>query len=132
VTEAPPRLDYLDALNVQTRADALLLLGSSEPHYTPSKVFPALLARRPILAFYHSASSVLDVLRQPSLHARVFTFDDGAPLSGRIDEIADAFADLVEAGVGRAPISNSNGLQAWSARTLTGRLATVLDSVSRS
>jgi glycosyltransferase involved in cell wall biosynthesis len=132
VTEAPPRLDYLDALNVQTRADALLLLGSSEPHYTPSKVFPALLARRPILAFYHSASSVLDVLRQPSLHARVFTFDDAAPLSGRIDEIADAFADLVESGVGRAPISNSNGLQAWSARTLTGRLAAVLDSVSRS
>jgi hypothetical protein len=130
VTEAPPRLDYLDALHVQTRADALLLLGSSEPHYTPSKVFPALLARRPILAFYHSASSVVDVLRQPSVDARVFTFDDAAPLSARIDEIAAAFAALVESGAGRAPTSHGDGLQAWSARALTGRLAAVLDSVS--
>ena len=31
----------------ETLGAALLLLGSSEPHYTPSKVFPALRARRP-------------------------------------------------------------------------------------
>lgn len=131
VTEAPPRLDYLDALNVQTRADALLLLGSSEPHYTPSKVFPALLARRPILAFYHRASSVVDILRPLAPGARVFTFDDATPLSDQIDDIAAAFAGLAETGSRRAPLSNGNGLQAWSARALTGRLAAVLDSVSR-
>jgi glycosyltransferase involved in cell wall biosynthesis len=130
VTEAPPRLDYLDALNVQTRADALLLLGSSERHYTPSKVFPAILARRPILAFYHRESSVVDVLRQPSLGARVFTFDEKNPLADQVDDIAKAFADVVEAGPGVQRISNGNGLQAWSARALTGQLARVLDTVA--
>ncbi|HVJ81595.1 MAG TPA: glycosyltransferase, partial [Planctomycetia bacterium] len=34
VTEVAPRLDYLDALAVQTQASALLLMGSSERHYT--------------------------------------------------------------------------------------------------
>jgi len=130
VTEAPERLDYLDALNVQTRAHALLLLGSSEPHYTPSKVFPALLARRPIMAFYHRASSVLDVLRQPSVNARVFAFDEDAPLSGQVDAIADGFAALVEGGAAMRPGPADAHLQAWSARALTGRLAGVLDSVA--
>jgi hypothetical protein len=131
VTEAPERLDYLDALNVQTRAHALLLLGSSEPHYTPSKVFPAVLARRPIVAFYHRASSVVQLLRQPSVNARVFTFDDDTPLSAQVDDIAAAFADLAEAGSAIAETRSSDeGLDAWSARALTGRLAAVLDTVA--
>jgi glycosyltransferase involved in cell wall biosynthesis len=128
VTEVPPRLDYLDALTVQTRADALLLLGSSERHYTPSKVFPAILARRPIVAFYHRASSVVEVLRHPSLAARVFTFDEENPLDTRIDDIAKAFADLIEAPSPVPGVWNGDGLQAWSARALTGRLAHVLDT----
>src|SRR5207237_6040103 len=42
VTELPGRLDYLDALSVLTHASGILLLGSSERHYTASKVYPAL------------------------------------------------------------------------------------------
>ncbi len=130
VTEAPERLDYLDALNVQTRAHALLLLGSSEPHYTPSKVFPAILARRPILAFYHRASSVLDVLQQPCVNARVFAFGEVAELAGQIDAIAAAFVDVVEGDAAISARPRDPGLDAWSARSLTGRLAGVLDSVT--
>ena len=63
VTEVPGRLDYLDALSVLTQASAILLLGSSERHYTASKLYPALLARRPILALFHEASSVVSILR---------------------------------------------------------------------
>jgi glycosyltransferase involved in cell wall biosynthesis len=129
ITEAPPRLDYLDALNVQTRADALLLLGSSERHYTPSKVFPAILAGKPIVALYHRASSVVDVLRHPSLAARVFTFDEEHPPLARVDDIAKALADLIEASPSIPRTSNGGGLEAWSARALTGRLAAVLDAV---
>jgi glycosyltransferase involved in cell wall biosynthesis len=130
VTETPARLDYLDALNVQTRAAALLLLGSSEPHYTPSKVFPAILSGRPILAVYHAASNVVDLLRQPSVGARVFTFDDAHLLSGCVGEIAAAFAALVENAAAPRQTVEGNGLSAWSARVLTGRLASVFDSVA--
>jgi len=81
VTEAPGRLDYLDALSVLTHASGILLLGSSERHYTASKVYPALLAKRPILALFHQASSVVPLLRDaaepPSV--RVLTYADGEP-----------------------------------------------------
>jgi len=130
VTETPARLDYLDALNVQMRAGALLLLGSSEPHYTPSKVFPALLAGRPIIGLYHAASSVVDLLRQPFVDASILTFDDGNPVSACVDEIAAAFADVVDRSATPRIPRDHNGLQAWSARALTGQLAAVLDSVA--
>jgi glycosyltransferase involved in cell wall biosynthesis len=64
VTEHPGRLDYLDALSVLTSASAIVLLGSTEPHYTASKLYPALLARRPVVALFHEASSVVEILRQ--------------------------------------------------------------------
>lgn len=130
VTETPERLDYLDALDVQTRAHALLLLGSSEPHYTPSKVFPAVLARRPIVACCHRASTALEVLRQPPVDARIFTFDEALPLQGSLDAIAAAFAEVADAPAPVLSTPSGAGLQAWSARALTGRLAGVFESVA--
>ena len=79
VREHPARLDYLDALDALRQASALLLMGSSEPHYTPSKVFPSLLANRPLLAVYHEKSPVIEMLRAaaPPPAARVVTYNDG-------------------------------------------------------
>ena len=78
VSEIAPRIDYLDALTVQVQATAILMLGSSEAHYTASKLYPALLAGRPILAIHHAESSVVEILRRaarPSM-ARVITYTD--------------------------------------------------------
>jgi len=78
VTEHAPRLDYFDALSVVRASSALLLLGSRERHYTPSKVFPALVAERPVLAVIHDASNAADLLRRagraPSI--RLVTYGD--------------------------------------------------------
>jgi hypothetical protein len=79
VTEQPERLDYLDALSVLTRAGGILLLGSSDSHYTASKLGPALLARRPLLALYNQASSVVSMLasvgREPSVRVVTYAAD---------------------------------------------------------
>jgi glycosyltransferase involved in cell wall biosynthesis len=141
VREVPPRLDYLDALNVQVDASALLLLGSAEPHYTPSKVFPALLAGRPIVAVYHEESSVLDVLRAPGVNACVIAFGEASPPRACVGAIRDALANIIRgapgcsrseaggpAGTGRQPLHGT--LRPWSAHSLTGRLAGVLDVVA--
>jgi hypothetical protein len=130
VTETPPRLDYLDALNVQARAHAVLLMGSSEPHYTPSKVFPALLSRRPIVAVSHAASSVLDVLTRPGIEARTITFDERRPIASRIGEIASALGAIASSDPAPSARTPREALAPWAARTLAGRLAGVLDTVA--
>jgi hypothetical protein len=98
VTEIAPRIDYLDALMVQTQATAILMMGSSERHYTASKLYPGLLAHRPILAVYHEASSVVDNLRRAARapSARLITYGDHDRAESRVEAIYHELAALVE------------------------------------
>ncbi len=63
VFEYPARIPYLDVLVHLNIADAVFILGSTEPHYTPSKVYQAVLSAKPILAVLHSASSAVQVIK---------------------------------------------------------------------
>ena len=131
VREQPARLDYLDALDALRQASALLLLGSSEAHYTPSKVFPALLANRPILAVYHEASTAIDMLTAaaPSPMARVIAFNDERSVDAAVGCIAEALRAIMSSA-GEAVQVNRDALEPWSARALAGRLAAICDRVA--
>jgi glycosyltransferase involved in cell wall biosynthesis len=128
VTEVAPRLDYFDALRVLRDSTAVLLLGSDERHYTPSKVFPALMAERPIVAVLHEASTASDLLRQvggpPAI--RLIGYDDETARA-RVHAIAEAIADLLaDPGYGAQGI-NRTAFESTSACTLAHTLAGVLD-----
>src|ERR1039458_4344322 len=133
VTEVAARVDYLDALMIQMQASALLLMGSSERHYTASKLYPALLSQRPLLAVYHSASSVVDILRElaSDAPAALITYDDEQRAEARIEEIFTALRGLI-----RAAAHSGDGhpllkrLREFSAEVLAGRLASVLDAIA--
>jgi len=131
VHEHPARLDYLDALAVLRQASALLLMGSSEPHYTPSKVFPALLANRPLLALYHEQSTVIPMLqsaaRPPA--ARTVTFGATRSAGDTVACLADAIAALTTITLADVRIDH-RALEPWSAHALAGRLAAVCDQVA--
>jgi glycosyltransferase involved in cell wall biosynthesis len=128
VTEHAPRLDYFDALAVLRASNAVLLLGSRERHYTPSKVFPALVAERPVLALIHEASNAADLLqrlgRAPTI--RLVTYgDDGAAARG--GEIGAALASVAAEPWYRRDAIDINALEPTSACALAGRLAGLLD-----
>jgi glycosyltransferase involved in cell wall biosynthesis len=131
VHEQPARLDYLDALDVLRQADALLLLGSSERHYTPSKIFPALLANRPLLAVYRRESTAVDMLSTaaPPPAAHVITFDDDHPVESIVGCVAESLRALIGTAGSNVRI-NRAALEPWSARTLAGRLAGLCDRIA--
>jgi hypothetical protein len=133
VREHGARVDYLDALTVQTQATVLVLLGSSEPHYTASKLYPALLARRPILAVCHEASSVVEILRAigAASSIRVVTYDDRARAESRVDAVACALEALIDRPGADEPEVDPVAMDAYLARSLAGRLARVLDEIAR-
>jgi hypothetical protein len=62
VFEYPDRIPYLDVLKNLDEADGIFILGSTEPHYTPSKVYQGILSQKPILAVLHQESSAVKVL----------------------------------------------------------------------
>src|SRR5205809_7873464 len=75
VVEVPHRIGYIDVLNHLVHASAILILGSTEAHYTPSKVYQSVQAKRPIFALLHEQSTAVSVLRD-SRAGRIVTFTD--------------------------------------------------------
>jgi glycosyltransferase involved in cell wall biosynthesis len=132
VTELPGRLDYLDALAALTQASAILLLGSSEPHYTASKLYPALLARRPILALFHEASSVVSILRSTGSEptVRVVTYGNEDALDRRVGDVACHLRALAAGSTYDPADVSLERADEFSARSLARRLAAVLDRVA--
>jgi hypothetical protein len=88
VAEVSERVSYSEALCCLRDADALLAVGSDEASYTPSKIYPYLLARRPLLAVFHRMSPVIDVLNKVGGAVSVpFDSDELVPeLAARIAE----------------------------------------------
>jgi hypothetical protein len=131
VCEHPARLDYLDSLDALRQASALLLLGSSEPHYTPSKVFPALLAARPMLAVYRRESTVVEMLTRaaPPPAAHLITFDESRRVESLVGCIAEALHALIRTAGSGVWIDRA-ALEPWSAHALAGRLAGLCDRVA--
>lgn len=64
VRETPQRVGYLDSLRLMQRADGLLLLGSDDRAYSPSKLYPNYMAGRPMLALAHQGSLLGELLQQ--------------------------------------------------------------------
>ncbi len=64
VYEYPKRIPYLDLLVHLKQADAVYIMESTEPHYTPSKSYQAILSHKPVLAILHEESTAVKVLKQ--------------------------------------------------------------------
>jgi hypothetical protein len=128
VEEHPQRVPYLDALQLLADAHALLVIGSAEPHYTASKIFPYILARKPLLTIFHRDSSVIDIVESTQA-GRVVSFSADDPLQEKISEIAQRLRELAALPPGHEPRTRWQALEAYTTRAMTARLAQVFDKV---
>lgn len=62
--EYPNRIPYLNVLQHLAYCDGVFILGSTEPHYTPSKVYQAALAAKPIFAVLHRESTACKIIEE--------------------------------------------------------------------
>jgi Glycosyl transferase 4-like domain len=93
VWEIPRRLPYLQALRVVVESKGLLLIGSDEPHYTASKIYPALMSGRPYLSLFHRASSAHAILSSAG-GGRTLAFETPQELNALEAPIAEALKTL--------------------------------------
>ncbi len=61
--EHPARIPYLEVLRCLEDSDAALILGWNDPGYTASKLYPYILAEKPLLSILHEKSSANQVMR---------------------------------------------------------------------
>jgi hypothetical protein len=128
VTEHPQRIGYVDVLNHLERSNAVLVLGSTEPHYTPSKVFQAILSRRPTFAMLHAESTAVEMIHAARA-GRVLTLTEATVPSPAI--VAGELQALAKDVTYDASSVDMSGFDAYSARESTRVLAGALERASR-
>jgi len=126
VSEQATRVPYLDSLQVMIDSHALFLVGSDEPHYTASKIFPYMLAGRPLLAIFHEASSVIKILSDVNA-GRVVSFNEKETVAERVNEISVHIEEMLRENY--VPQIRGEAFESYSTRVLAGRLAETFDAV---
>jgi len=129
IFEYPARIPYLDILVHLSSASGVFIFGSTEFHYTPSKVYQAVLSKKAVWAILHTQSSACDVLRAAGAGA-VLDFNGEGGLDTIVDNLASSYQDykILLRDFNPAGI-NLSEFQRYSAKNVTGSLAQALDSI---
>jgi hypothetical protein len=131
VQEQPQRVPHLQAIQLMLDSHALVIVGSEAPHYTASKIFPCILAGKPLLAVLHEESHAGKLLQELNAGTAV-TFGAMRPLMGIHDEISGAMRKLLCSPPDWSPATAWEKFEPYTARAVTARLAEVFDRSLRS
>jgi len=101
-------------------AQALVLLGSTEPHYTASKVFPYVLAQRSLLAIFHEDSSIITILNEVNA-GRIVSFGEQKSPAEQADAISHHLEEMLYESY--AAQVRWEAFEPYTTRALAGRLA---------
>lgn len=125
VHETTGRLPFLTTLKLLSDADALLVFGSDDPTYTASKIFPYVLARKPLLVIAHEESPIAEIVNR-TRSGIVVTFNADEAPTDVAARIADQWLDLPVA----EQETDWNEFDKYSARSMTERLCAVFNSAA--
>jgi hypothetical protein len=127
VFEHPLRVAYLDALQILSDADSLLIIGSIYSYYTASKIFPYILAEKPLLAIFHENSSAVAILKATT-NCDPITFSDLSDLAAQSQKIK---SNLLKLAYKQYPAkTNYNKFEQFSAKQMTKLLVNTLQNLS--
>ncbi len=88
VTEYTDRIGFYQSLKNLQHADGLIIIGSNEAAYTASKLYPYILAKKPLLAVMHPESSVVKIIGDCSAGYLV-------PIGETIEKATQALTDYL-------------------------------------
>jgi hypothetical protein len=121
VREYSQRVPYFEALQVLRDAHMLLLPGSDDPQYTPSKIYPYILARKPLLAILHESSGACGVVRSTNA-GKVVTF-------GGVEDVYRAWREILR-DLTLIPETDWQVFEKFTAREMTRRQCEFFDLVA--
>lgn len=116
VDEQTERIPYFNALKLLTDSDAVLIIGSDDEEYSPSKLFPALLSGRPILGILHEKSLAADIIWNCNAGA-VATFSTKV-----VDAVAPHLEALIDWPKDKAVELDEQAFRSYTAEAMTEEL----------
>lgn len=127
IYEYPKRIPYLDVLIHLEAADGIFILGSTEPHYTPSKVYQGVLSQKPVLAVLHSSSTASSVLKEANIGVSIL-FNGEEDVSVIKEKFPASFLEFMRyKDTYKFENANLTAFDNYSAKAVTARLVNLLN-----
>ena len=114
VTEIRGRYPFLQVLNFLSRASGVMVIGSTEEHYTASKVYQALMSKRPVFAVFHRNSSAAKVMRECKADQYLVRYSEDVTENDFYEQLKDTFLAFLHNKYEWQP--DLNALEKYSAR----------------
>lgn len=122
VIEITDRVNYFHSLNALLTADALFIPGSDDPKYTPSKLYPYLLTKKPLLGIFNAQSSALTILNDYGIKGYSYNALD-------IEASIKSFFSGLLAGKLSVPYYDVEGVNKYTAKSTTQKQCELFNQV---
>jgi hypothetical protein len=131
IFEYPKRIPYLDVLVHLSHSDGVFILGSTEPHYTPSKIYQGVLSEKALFAVLHTNSTAVKVLRKANAGI-VLDFDGEAGVPTIQDNFAIIFKQFLEYSKNFSSTTVDKKIfEQYTAERITAQLAILLNKAMK-
>ncbi len=96
VVEIRERFPFLHILNFLSASKGVLLIGSTEKHYTASKTYQSLLSKQPLFSILHSESSAVKVFKECNANSYLCEYNESLKNEDLFSTIKKTFFDFIE------------------------------------
>lgn len=128
VHEHRQRYPFLHILNFLSRAYGVMVVGSTEQHYTASKTFQALLSERPVFAVFHKESSAVEVMKGSQAADYLVYYEPEMDTYGLYLRLEQIFLSFIKQDKGWQP--DLSHLEQYSSRESARKLVEQLDKLT--
>ena len=95
-------------------ADRVIIIGSTEKHYTASKTFQALLSEKPVFAIMHSESSTSEIMKESNADEFLVKYNDSLNTKDFENQIENSLTHFLQDNIKWKP--NLKELDKYSAK----------------
>ena len=127
VVEINDRFPFLHILNFLSAAKGVLVLGSTEQHYTASKIFQSLLSKRPVLAIFHHQSSAVEIMKECNAVDYLCTYQPTSSIQALEIEMQDKAGKFFDKSPAWMP--NLQALNKYSAKASAEALVKKVEKI---
>ena len=127
VVELKSRIPYLEVLHHLSNAAGVLAIGSTEEHYTASKIFQSLLSGKKIFPVFHYKSTVVEILNKSNAAHYLVTYNPDEAENEFDKKMQTAFSAFLSGDKPWHP--DLSQIEDFSAKKATEKLVSVLNQV---
>ncbi len=127
VIEIRRRYPFLHILNFLSKAFGVVVIGSTEKHYTASKIFQSILSKRPVYSIFHTESSAVEILQQCKAGQFTVKYSENQDKSALKKQIEETFYNFsTQNDVWKADLS---ALEKYSAKESARKLVDAIEKI---